>query len=78
MELDWARPWYAPWRVPGEAVARAVAGGTPLHEALNAAGPAPVRFVPQEALPDGTPYEQFIRASGQCPRSHSMSSRSIV
>jgi len=67
MAPDWARPWYAPWRVPGEAVERAVAGGTPLHEALNAAGPAPVRFVPQAALPSGTAYERFIRESGQCP-----------
>ncbi|MEJ8835133.1 DUF3025 domain-containing protein [Ramlibacter sp. AN1133] len=67
MQVDWARPWYAPWRLPGEAVAQAVAGGTPLHEALDAAGGAPVRFVPQEALPLGTPYELFVRESGQCP-----------
>lgn len=67
MAPDWARPWYAPWRVPGEAVARAVAGGAALHDALNAAGAAPVRFVAQQALPPGTAYESFIRATGACP-----------
>ena len=67
MDLDWSRPWFAPWRDPGEAVAAAVAAGTPQHEALNAAGAAPVRFVPQEQLPAGTAYEQFIFETRQCP-----------
>src|SRR5690606_32927473 len=52
---------------PGEAVAAQVDAGVPLHTALNAAGPAPVRFVPQDALAAGTPYEQFIFESGNCP-----------
>jgi hypothetical protein len=67
MEIAWAEPWYAPWRAPGEAVAEAIARGTAVHEALNAAGPAPVRFIPQEALPDGAAYERFVFESGQCP-----------
>ncbi|GAB3667000.1 DUF3025 domain-containing protein [Ramlibacter alkalitolerans] len=67
MQVDWAAPWYAPWRRPGEVVAGALAGGAALHDALNAAGPAPVRFVPQEALPPATAYEAFIQASGTCP-----------
>jgi hypothetical protein len=67
MEVDWARPWYAPWRAPGERVARAVAAGAAPHDALNAAGATPVRFVHQEALPPGTPYESFIFATNQCP-----------
>ncbi|GAB3774301.1 hypothetical protein GCM10028796_48400 [Ramlibacter monticola] len=67
MEIDWARPWFAPWREPGQAVARAVAGGVPLQEALQAAGTAPVRFVPQEALPAGRAYEQFIFEARECP-----------
>jgi hypothetical protein len=67
MPLDWAQPWYAPWRVPGEAVARAVDRGTPLHDALNAAGAAPVRFVPQQALQGASAYEQFVHATRQCP-----------
>ncbi|HET8745993.1 MAG TPA: DUF3025 domain-containing protein [Ramlibacter sp.] len=65
--IDWARPWYAPWRARGEVVAHAVANGVPLHEALDAAGPAPVRFVPQQALPPATPYERFVFEMRQCP-----------
>lgn len=65
-ELAWSQPWYAPWREPGEAAAERVAAGAAPHDALNAGG-APVRFVPQERLPTGTPYEQFIFATGQCP-----------
>jgi hypothetical protein len=67
MDIRWGEPWFAPWRPPGEAVAQAVAGGQPPHVALNAAGPAPVRFVPQQALPAGLAYEQFIFATRQCP-----------
>lgn len=65
--LRWVQPWLAPWRGPGERVERALAGGQALHAALNAAGRPPVTFVPQEALPPGTPYEQFIFSTRQCP-----------
>ncbi|MDE2607253.1 MAG: DUF3025 domain-containing protein [Burkholderiales bacterium] len=64
--VDWAQPWFVPWREPGEAIAAHVAAGVPQHEALNAGG-APVRFVPQERLPAGMPYERFIFETGQCP-----------
>ena len=67
MDIAWERPWFAPWREPGEGVARAVAAGAPLHEALNGAGAAPVCFVPQEALPPGTAYERFIFETRGCP-----------
>lgn len=67
MQVDWAQPWFAPWRAPGEAVARRIGGGQPAHEALNAEGEAPVRFVAQEDLPAGTPYERFIFETRQCP-----------
>lgn len=67
MDLDWTQPWYAPWRDPGERVSAAAAGGSPLHEALHTHAPAPVRCVPQEALPPATAYEQFIFATRQCP-----------
>jgi hypothetical protein len=63
---DWTQPWYAPWRAAGEPPAAAIAAGAAPHEALDAAA-APVRFVPQEALPAGTPYEQFIFDTRQCP-----------
>lgn len=65
--LDWSAPWYAPWREPGEHVAAEVAAGRPQHEALDDAAAAAVRFVPQEQLPAGMPYEQFIFDTGQCP-----------
>ena len=64
---DWTQPWYAPWRTAGEPAAARVGAGEALHDALNAAGPAPVRFVPQDALPAGTAYEQFIFDTRQCP-----------
>lgn len=67
MDVDWAQPWFAPWRAVGEPVAADVNARVPLHQALDAGGPAPVRFVPQEALPAGAAYEQFIFANGQCP-----------
>jgi hypothetical protein len=66
-ELTWSAPWFAPWREPGEAVAARVAAGHAPHEALNAAGASPVRFVPQDQLPAGTPYERFIFETGHCP-----------
>lgn len=67
MDIDWAQPWFAPWRDPGAAVAAAVRAGASPHDALDAAGAAPVRFVPQERLPAGTAYEQFIFDTRQCP-----------
>ena len=66
--LDWARPWYAPWRAPGEPVAAAMQLGASPAAALNAMGPAPVRFIGQDELPARrAAYEQFIFESGQCP-----------
>lgn len=57
---DGSRPWYAPWARVGAATWCAWQSGLAVHEALNALGAAPVRFVAQHALPPGTPYEQFI------------------
>jgi hypothetical protein len=57
--IDWDAPWHA-------GLPRIAAAG-PVHQALNAAGPCPVRFVPQGALPPGMAYEQFIHATGQVP-----------
>ncbi|MEY4712082.1 MAG: hypothetical protein RIS88_1532 [Pseudomonadota bacterium] len=66
--LDWSGPWYAPWRVAGQAVAGRIAQGLAAHEALNRqAGPHPVRFVPQQALPADTAYERFVFEQRQCP-----------
>ena len=65
--IEWSQPWFAPWRGVGERVARRTAGGMPLHQALNAEGAAPVRFVGQAALPPGQAYEHYIADSANCP-----------
>jgi hypothetical protein len=65
--VDWGAPWTVPWRVPGEAVERDLAGGLPLHDALNRQPGAPVRFVPQAGLPPGAAYERYIFESSQVP-----------
>jgi hypothetical protein len=66
-DIDWETPWLADWRAVGEPIARQVAAGLPQPEALNAAGRAPLRFVPQADLPEGQAYEDFIFATGQVP-----------
>lgn len=66
--LDESAPWYAPWRGVGRDVAGRMAQGLPVHEALNQqAGPHAVRFVPQDALPEGVAYERFVFEQRQCP-----------
>ena len=72
---DWRAPWYAPWGETGQAVMARVAAGAPVYEALNQAlkgqadptGAHAVRFVPQDAMPDGAAYERFIFEQRQCP-----------
>ena len=66
-DVDWQAPWLAPWRALGVPLAGAIASGTPVHEVLNAAQGAPVRFVPQAELPTGVAYEQFIFDTGGVP-----------
>lgn len=58
--IDWAQPWLAPWAPLGHSVAQHVEAGASCAQALNAAGRAPVRFVPQAELPAGVAYEQHI------------------
>ena len=65
--VDWSQPWLQPVKASGEAVAQAVASGLPLQQALGAAHCTVVRFVPQQALPEGEAYERFIFNTGQCP-----------
>lgn len=64
--IDWDRPWLAPLRQDGEALAQQVQAGRAVYEALEGAQ-APVRFVPQSALPPDQAYEQFIFETGQVP-----------
>ena len=65
--MDWETPWLHPWRERGLPVAQRVVAGTPMPQALGSSPDAPVRFVPQETLPPGQAYEQFIFATGQVP-----------
>lgn len=64
--LDWHRPWLAPLAAVGVEVEARVRAGATVAEALNAEA-GPVRFVPQEALPDGEAYEAFIFRTGCVP-----------
>jgi hypothetical protein len=65
--IDWDAAWLAPWRAAGQPLALQIAMGMPVHSALSAAQAAPLRFVPQAALPDGMAYEQFIFDTGCVP-----------
>ncbi|NHZ34339.1 DUF3025 domain-containing protein [Massilia rubra] len=72
-QIDWARPWYDAVR---PAFARLGLDVGSVAEALNAAAAPlalvnqrglPLRFVPQDQLPDGRAYEEFIGATGCVP-----------
>lgn len=65
--LDSGAPWFEPWQATGKKVGRALVGEAALHHALDAAAAAPVRFVPQDELPAGMAYEQYISDTGRCP-----------
>ena len=65
--IDWRQGWLDGWRAPGQAVQAQVAAGASVAQALNVRRLAPVRFVPQSALPPGQGYEHYLAQSGQCP-----------
>lgn len=54
--IDWAQPWLLPYHAVGTTL--------PL-EAIHA--PGVPRFVPQDRLPPGEPYEAFIHRTGTVP-----------
>ena len=61
--IDWSAPWLAPWRALGQPLTQQLLQDDPsVHQALQTATQpgAPVVFVPQSALPEGTAYEQYI------------------
>ena len=72
--IDWSRPWLAPLREHGEAVGRR-ACERGLVDALNhdariggvTLQAGRLRFVPQQDLPDGEPYEAFIARTACVP-----------
>lgn len=59
-EIDWSPPWWTPLRGLGQPALSLWAAGQSVAEALNTANVAPVHFIPQQALPEGCAYEQFI------------------
>lgn len=67
--IDWSAPWLAPWRGLGQPVAQQLQHDLAVHRALHTAAPpgAPVAFVPQSDLPDGTAYEQHIWDTRRVP-----------
>ncbi|HEY1393560.1 MAG TPA: DUF3025 domain-containing protein, partial [Methylibium sp.] len=76
--IDWSRHWLAPYRALGARLAREVAAGAPVAQALNAApavhdaavpqlAAGPLRFVPQTELPDGEAYEAYIHRTACVP-----------
>lgn len=58
--VDSSQPWLQTGHPAAAALAAAWNAGQPVAEALNQQPGAPVRFVPQSALPQGRPYEAFI------------------
>lgn len=67
VRVDWARPWLAHWGALG-APAEQAAQRSSVAEALQAAvASPPVRFVLQDALPHGQPYEAHIFRTGEVP-----------
>ena len=69
-EVDWSAPWLQPLRVQALPLVQALRQGDPVWQALDAAAgaaAAPVRFVPQQALPPGQAYEAYIRAHAAVP-----------
>ena len=71
-----AMPWLLPYRVCGSGVARDVAAGMPVAQALNLAlqaqpipmpGGRALRFVAQQDMPPGEAYEAFIARTACVP-----------
>jgi hypothetical protein len=71
--IDWSRPWYDSVRPAFERLQSLDAGMIAAFNAgagalgLRNAGGLPLRFVPQDELPEGRAYEEFIGATGCVP-----------
>ncbi|MFC5513046.1 DUF3025 domain-containing protein [Massilia jejuensis] len=72
-QIDWSRPWYDAVRPAYDALGLEGDGFVGAFNrqaarlALRNHRDLAVSFVPQEALPDGTAYEEFISATGKVP-----------
>lgn len=70
--MDWQQPWLADWRDPGASLSALIQQGTPVHQALNDHGSAPVRFCDPAELPKGQAYETFVFEQRRCPTRHGL------
>ena len=74
-EPDWSATWLAPYREQGQVLRERWRAGASVAEALTAALAAapivlpagPLRFVPQQALPEGEGYEVFVARTACVP-----------
>jgi hypothetical protein len=73
LQIDWSRRWYdsvrpayEPLGLDGEEFTSAFNRHAALL-ALRNHRDLPITFVPQESLPEGTAYEEFISATGNVP-----------
>ena len=66
-QLDWEVRWLDAIRDQGVSVQRELFEGKTVAQALNAVSTAPIHFVPQADLPDGTAYEQYIFDTRRVP-----------
>ena len=60
LQINWNAPWWEQVRSLGQPALASWNAGAGVADALNTVCPAPVRFVPHHALPEGPPSERFI------------------
>jgi len=69
--IDWQAPWLADWRASAAALTgadwRAALNARAAEENLINARGLPLRFVAQQALPEGEAYEAYIGETGGVP-----------
>lgn len=67
VRVDWACPWLAHCRALAAPAERAAQQGGVAAALRAAVASPPVRFVPEDALPHGEPYEAHIFRTGEVP-----------
>lgn len=70
--IDWTAPWLAPYRALGQPLAaranwREEMSRLAADKSLQNFQGKPIRFIPQDDLPAGVPYEAHIGSTGQIP-----------
>ena len=60
LQINWNSPWWEPVRSLGQPALASWMAGAGVAQALNTIGPAPVCFLPHDALAEGQAYERFI------------------